>query len=46
MYTAFANAIQSGDSRQPTFDTAVGLHRLIDCIRQSSTDGRTVTFAE
>jgi predicted dehydrogenase len=46
MYTAFARAIQTGDSRQPTFDTAVDLHRLIDCIRQSSADCRAATFSE
>jgi predicted dehydrogenase len=45
MYALFAQAIRSGESRQPTFDTAVGLHRLLDAIRQASADGREVAFA-
>ena len=36
MYTLFAQAIRDGKSRQPTFETAVDLHRLIDAIRQAS----------
>jgi predicted dehydrogenase len=44
MYTLFARAIREGESRQPTFETAVGLHRLIDAIRQASNDGREVSF--
>jgi predicted dehydrogenase len=43
MYALFARAIRSGESAQPTFDTAVGLHRLIDGIRQASADGRALT---
>ena len=35
MYTLFAQAIRSGKSQQPTFETAVDLHRLIDAIRQA-----------
>ena len=44
MYRLFALAIRSGESHQPTFETAVGLHRLIDVVRQASDDGREVTF--
>ena len=42
MYCAFANAIRTGHSRQPTFDTAVELHRFIDAIKQASDTGRDV----
>jgi len=42
MYTLFAQAIRSGESRQPTFETAVGLHRLIDAIKLASADGHHV----
>ena len=50
MYTLFAQAIRdgairAGESRQPTFETAVGLHRLVDAIKQASDNGREVTFA-
>jgi predicted dehydrogenase len=44
MYTPFAKAIRDGNSRQPTFETAVELHRLIDAVRQASEDGREVTL--
>ena len=44
MYTLFARAIRSGESRQPTFETALELHRLIDAIRQASDGGRAATF--
>ena len=44
MYTVFAEAIRTGRSRQPTFDTAVELHRLVDAIKQSSDTGREATF--
>ncbi len=36
VYALFAEAIRGGESRQPTFETAVGLHRLLDRLRQSS----------
>src|SRR5215472_10507188 len=39
MYALFAQAIRDGNSRQPTFETAVELHRLIDAIRQASDTG-------
>jgi predicted dehydrogenase len=50
MYTLFAQAIRDrairdDDSRQPTFEAAVDLHRLVDAIKQASDDGREVTFA-
>jgi predicted dehydrogenase len=44
MYTLFARAIRDGNSSQPTFETAVELHRLIDAVRQASDDGREVTL--
>jgi predicted dehydrogenase len=45
MYTLFAQAIHGGGSRQPTFETAVELHRLIDDIKQASDNGREVAFS-
>ncbi len=44
MYALFGQAIRGGGSDQPTFDTAVELHRLIDAIRQSSDDGCRITL--
>jgi len=44
MYTLFSQAIRSGESRQPTFETAVGLHRVIDVIKQASDSGRDITL--
>jgi predicted dehydrogenase len=43
MYTLFAEAIRTGASRQPTFETAVNLHHLIDAIQQASDTGREVS---
>jgi predicted dehydrogenase len=40
MYALFAEAIRNGQSRLPTFDTAVDLHRFIDTIKQASDTGR------
>jgi predicted dehydrogenase len=40
IYTLFAEAIRTGQSRLPTFDTAVDLHRFIDMIKQASDTGR------
>jgi predicted dehydrogenase len=42
LYALFAKAIRTGDvaPSYATFDTAVGLHRLIDTIRESSEQGR------
>jgi predicted dehydrogenase len=45
MYTLFARAIRDGESRQPTFETAVELHRLVDTIKEASDDGREVRLA-
>ena len=50
MYALFAQAIRDGairdgKSRQPTFETAVDLHRLVDAIKQASDIGREVSFA-
>jgi predicted dehydrogenase len=44
MYALFARAIRDGNGLQPTFDTAVNLHRLIDAIGQTSDNGREATF--
>ncbi|HYZ40232.1 MAG TPA: Gfo/Idh/MocA family oxidoreductase, partial [Stellaceae bacterium] len=44
MYTLFAQSIRSGESHQPTFETAVDLHRLVDAIKQASNNGREVRF--
>jgi predicted dehydrogenase len=44
MYTLFARAIRDGGSHQPTFETAVELHRLVDAIKQASDTGREVSF--
>ena len=43
MYHLFAQAIHSGANRAPTFDTAVGLHRFLDAVRQSSDEAREVS---
>jgi predicted dehydrogenase len=40
MYTLFAHAIRTGENRQPTFETAVDLHHLVDAISQASDAGR------
>jgi predicted dehydrogenase len=45
LYTLFARAIRNNQDRQPTFGTAVDLHRLVDAIKQASDNGREVTFA-
>jgi predicted dehydrogenase len=44
MYTLFAQSIRDGKTRQPTFETAVDLHRLVDAIKQASDSGREVTL--
>jgi predicted dehydrogenase len=49
MYALFAQAIRDrairdGENHQPTFDTAVELHRLIDAIKEASDNRREVTF--
>lgn len=40
LYALFAEAIRTGQSHLPTFDTAVDLHRFIDTIKQASDTGR------
>jgi predicted dehydrogenase len=45
MYTLFAEAIRTGQSRLPTFDTAVDLHRFVDTIQQASDAGRELPVA-
>jgi len=44
MYTLFAQAIRGGEKRQPDFETAVELHRLVDAISKASDTGRAVTI--
>jgi predicted dehydrogenase len=44
MYTVFSQAIHDGGSGQPTFGTAIDLHRLVDAIKQASDNGREVRF--
>ena len=45
MYALFAEAIRTGQSRLPTFDTAVDLHRFIDTIKQASETGQALPSA-
>src|SRR5919109_435982 len=45
MYALFAEAIRTGQSRVPTFDTAVDLHRFLDTIKQASETGRALPVA-
>jgi predicted dehydrogenase len=45
MYSLFAETIRTGQSRVPTFDTAVELHRFVDTIKQASDTGRELTVA-
>jgi len=45
MYALFAEAIRTGQSRLPTFDTAVDLHRFLDTIKQASDLGRELPVA-
>jgi predicted dehydrogenase len=40
MYALFAEAIRTGQSRLPTFDAAVDLHRFIDTLKEASDTGR------
>jgi predicted dehydrogenase len=44
MYTLFARAVGDGKSRQPNFETAVDLHRVVDAIKQASDNGHVATF--
>jgi predicted dehydrogenase len=45
MYARFAAAIRDGASRDPDFDTAVALHRLLDDVRRASDERRMVSRA-
>ena len=45
MYALFADAIRTGQSRVPTFDVAVDLHRFIDTLRRASDTGRELTVS-
>lgn len=45
MYTLFADAIRTGQSRVPTFDAAVDLHRFIDTVKRASDTGRELPVA-
>jgi hypothetical protein len=45
MYALFAEAIRTGQSRLPTFDTAVDLHHFIDTIQRASETGRALRVA-
>jgi len=47
MYALFAESIRAGRAheRLATFDTAVGLHRFIDTLKQASDTGRTLSVA-
>jgi hypothetical protein len=45
MYALFAEAIRTGQSRVPTFDTAVDLHHFLDTIKQASETGRALQVA-
>ena len=40
LYALFAEAIRTGESRLPTFEDAVDLHRFIDILKQASDEGR------
>ena len=40
MYALFAEAIRTGQSRLPTFDIAVELHRFVDTIKEASDTGQ------
>ena len=45
MYALFATAIRTGQSRLPTFDTAVDLHHFLDTIKRASETGRELPVA-
>jgi predicted dehydrogenase len=42
MYYQFGQAIRSGQSCSPNFDTAVELHKFLDSVRAASDQGRTI----
>ncbi len=45
VYRSFGKAIRTGVSEQPTFETAVEMHRLIDAMREASDSSREVRVA-
>ncbi len=45
MYALFAEAIRTGETSQPTFETAVELHRFIDTIKKASDTGQEQVVA-
>ena len=45
MYALFAEAIRTGESRLPTFDDAVDLHRFLDTITRASDTGQELPVA-
>jgi len=45
MYALFAEAIRTGQSHLPTFDTAMDLHHFVDTIKQASDTGRELPVA-
>ena len=45
MYALFAEAIRTRESRLPTFDIAVDLHRFLDTIKRASDTGRELPVA-
>jgi predicted dehydrogenase len=44
MYRLFAEGIRTGQSSAPSFETAVGLHRFLDAITESSVSAREVSL--
>jgi predicted dehydrogenase len=42
MYSRFAEAIRSGRPCEPSFDTAVEMHRFLDTVRASSDQGKAL----
>jgi predicted dehydrogenase len=45
MYSLFAASIRGEGGLAPTFDTAVGLHRFLDAVRESSDLGHEVSLS-
>lgn len=41
-YCEFARSIRDGSGKQPDFETAVGLHRFVDCIKRASDERREI----
>ena len=44
LYHLFAESIRGRENHAPTFDHAVGLHRLIDTIKEASDSGRELSI--